>query len=172
MENSISQKNWYMVLIKGIIMILLAILVFASPEAALLTYALWIGFGFAIAGVVLIIQGISARKVLDNWGWTVFEGVIDVFFGYILMANPALTASILPFLVGFWAAFYGLFLIVDSFSGTGKGMMKFLGGILIFILANVVMFNPLMGGLTLAIWFAFILLIVGIYNVVISFSLK
>ena len=171
MENAIS-KNWYMILIKGIIMILLALLIFMSPGVALLTYALWIGIGYVIAGVVIIITGFSARKESDNWGWKVLEGVIDLFFGYILMANPEITAAILPFIIGFWAAFYGIYLFLDSFSGKGNGMMKLIAGILIFILANVIMFNPLLAGMTMAVWFAIILFVVGISNVIFSFQIK
>jgi len=171
MEDSIS-KNWYMVLLKGIIMILLGILIFMSPADALLTYAIWIGIGFSIAGVIRIIQGFSAKGTLDSWGWLVLEGVLDLFVGFILMAHPALTASILPFLIGFWAAFYGLFLIVDAFSGTGSMGMKLIAGILILILGTMILFNPIAAGMTVAVWIGIILLFVGIYNVIISFSLK
>jgi len=171
MENSIS-KNWYMVLLKGIIMILLAILIFMSPADALLTYAIWIGIGFSIAGILRIIQGFSAKGVLDNWGWLVLEGVLDIFVGFTLMAHPALTASILPFLIGFWAAFYGLFLIVDAFSGDGSMGMKLIAGIIILILGTMILFNPVAAGMTVAIWIGIILLFVGIYNVAASFSLK
>lgn len=170
MENSIS-KNWYMILIKGIIMILLAILMFVSPEGALLTYAVFIGIGFIVAGIVRIFQGFSAKGV-DNWGWIVFEGALDLIVGFILVAHPALTASILPFIIGFWATFYGVFLFVDGFSGDGDAFLKIIGGILIFILGLAIMFNPILFGMTLVIWIGIVLLIVGIYNVIIAFSVK
>ena len=171
MENQIS-KYWYLTLIKGIIMVLLAVLLFNSPADSLLVYVLYIGIGFIIAGIAIIAQGISAKGVLDNWGWVVFGGVMDIFLGYILMAHPALTVSVLPIMIGFWAAFYGIFLIIDSFSGTGGGLLKIIFGILILIMANTIIFNPVAFGLTMAIWLGIILLIAGIYNVFISFQMK
>ena len=171
MEKQVS-TNWYMVLIKGIIMVLLALLIFNSPGGAMLTYVLYIGIGFIIAGVVRIVQGFSAKGALDKWGWIVFEGVMDIFLGYILMAHPGLTVSILPIMIGFWAAFYGLFLVVDAFSGTGGMGIKLISGILIFILANMIIFNPVSFGLTMAIWIGVMLMIAGIYNIIVSFSLK
>ena len=171
MEKQIS-KNWYMALIKGIIMVLLAVLMFMSPADTLLAYVLYIGIGFIISGIVLIVQGISVKDALDNWGWIVFEGLMDIFLGYILMAHPDLTVAILPIMIGFWGAFYGILLIVDSFSGTGSAGLKIISGILIVILANIIMFNPLAFGLTLAIWLGVILLFAGIYNIINSFSLK
>jgi uncharacterized membrane protein HdeD (DUF308 family) len=171
METQIS-KYWYLVLIKGIIMILLAMLIFMSPAGAMLTYVLYIGIGFIIAGIVRIVQGISAKGELTSWGSIVFEGVMDLILGYILLAHPGLTLTILPFMIGFWGAFYGVFLVIDAFSGTGSMGLKIISGILIFILANMIMFNPISFGLTLAIWIGVMLLFAGIYNIIVSFSLK
>jgi uncharacterized membrane protein HdeD (DUF308 family) len=171
MEKQIS-KNWYWVLIRGIIMVILAVLIFSSPADALLAYVLYMGIGFIIVGIIRIVEGIGAKGTVDNWGWIVFGGVIDLFLGYILIAHPDVTLSVLPFIIGFWAAFYGLYLIIDAFSGSGSAALKIISGILVFILANVIMFNPIAFGMTLAIWIGVILLFVGIYNVIISFSIK
>ena len=171
MENSIS-KNWYMLLIKGIIMILLAILIFMSPGGALLASVLYLGIGLTIAGIVRIVQGFQAKGIMDNWGWIVLEGVIDIIAGFILMANPDVSAAVLPFIIGFWATFYGFYLIIDAFSGTGSMGMKIIAGILTVIIGFTIMYNPVMMGMTLAVWIGILLLIVGIFNVFASFSLK
>ncbi|RLD44149.1 MAG: hypothetical protein DRI89_03570 [Bacteroidetes bacterium] len=171
MENQVS-SNWYMVLIKGIIMILLAILILSSPGGALIALGLWIGIGLFITGGVEIYRGFALRAVNPNWGWTVFGGVLDLFLGYILMANPLVTAEVLPFVFGFWAAFYGIYLIIDAFSADGNKGMKIISGILILLFANIIMFNPLFAGMTLALWVGIMILVAGIYNVIFSFSLK
>ena len=171
MENAKS-TNWYMLLIKGIIMILLSILVFASPADALLTYVLYIGIGLIVTGIVSIVQGFQAKGLDDQWGWTVLGGVLDIVLGFILIANPVLTAAILPFVFGFWAVFFGFSLFISAFAGTGGGVLKFLAGILTVIVGFGIMFNPVLGGLTLAVWVGVILLIVGIYSVIASFSLR
>jgi len=171
MENQVS-SNWYMVLMKGIIMILLAILILSNPGGALIALGLWIGIGLFITGIVEIYRGIALKKVATNWGWTVFGGVLDLFLGYILMANPLVTAEVLPFVFGFWAAFYGIYLIIDAFAEAGNRGVKIITGILILLFANVIMFNPLFAGMTLAIWVGIMILVAGIYNVIFSFSLK
>ena len=171
MEKQIT-TNWYMVLIKGIIMILLAIMILNSPGGALLAFALYIGIGLLFTGGLLIYQGFASKKTNTNWGWSVFEGLLDIFLGYILLANPLLTAEVLPFVLGFWAVFYGILLIISSFSGTGNGLTKIVSGILIIIIGNVIMHNPVFAGLSLAIWVGILLLIAGIFNVIASFSLK
>ena len=102
MENQIA-KNWYLVLFKGIILILLAVLIFQSPADALLAYVLYLGIGFIIAGVVRIIQSFSSKGVVNSWGSIVFESVMDLILGYILIAHPEMTVALLPFILGFWA---------------------------------------------------------------------
>ena len=171
MENE-SNSKWYLQLLKGLLLILLAVLVFMSPAGALLAWAIYIGIGMIISGIFILIFGFSGRGVDDSWGWRVFEGLIDIFLGFILLANPEVTASVLPFVVGFWGAFYGIMLFVDAFSGTGAGGIKFISGVLLFLLSTVIMFNPVFGGLTIATWFGIILLTAGIYNVIFSFSSK
>jgi uncharacterized membrane protein HdeD (DUF308 family) len=171
MENKIS-KYWYMVLLKGIIMVLLAILILASPADALLDIAVWLGIGMLITGIVVIVQGASLRKVISGWGWRILEGCLDILFGFILMANPLVTAEVLPFLVGFWAAFYGVLLVIDSIAEPGNRFVKIVSGILIIVMAIAIMFNPLLAGMTMAVWIGITLLIIGFYNIINSFSLK
>lgn len=167
-----SNKNWYWFLIKGIIMILLALLIFQNPGGSLLAIALYIGLGFLVTGIIIIFQGFLVRKLFPNWGWRVFEGVLDLILGFILIAHPALTASVLPFIIGFWGAIYGFYLAIDGFSGDRNAVVKAIAGILMLILSFIVMFNPIFAGLTLVIWVGVILLIGGIYNFVGSFSMR
>ncbi len=171
MENQIT-SNWYMVLIKGILMILLAFLVFSSPGGALLTYVMYIGIALLITGFMILYRGISSRKDNPKWGWVVFEGLLDILLGYVLLSNPLVTAAVLPFVFGFWAVFYGALLFITSFSATENKTMKILSGLLLFLIGAMIMRNPIFAGMSLAIWVAVLLLIAGIYNVIISFSLK
>ncbi len=153
-------------------MILLALMVLSSPGDALLAFALYIGIGLFLTGIIMVIRGFSLKKESTNWGWIVFEGFFDIFLGYILLANPLVTAEVLPFVFGFWAVFYGILLIIHSFSAKDNKMVKILSGIFIIIIGNIIMHNPLFIGMSLAIWAGVLLLVVGIYNVIASFSLK
>ena len=171
MENVIL-KTRTMLLIKGLIMFLLAALILMNPAEALLSYAVYIGIGAMLAGILVLFKSISSRKEVKAWGWGALEGLLDLFVGYILLSNPGLTAEVLPFIIGLWAVFYGIMLIIDAFSGNGSLMLKLIAGILVIIVANIMITNPLTAGMSLAVWVAVILLISGIYNIVIYFSTK
>ncbi|MBW1836587.1 MAG: DUF308 domain-containing protein [Deltaproteobacteria bacterium] len=129
-----------------------------------------------ITGIVLIIAAISARKDMDNWGWRLAEGILDALFGIMLLANPGITAAVIPFLIGFWAFFYGILLFVDSFGSKKAGYknwwLELIAGILTVIFGYIIAFNPVISVLTITVLIGISLLIVGIYNVVLSFDIK
>ena len=153
-------------------MLLLAQLIFQSLAGALVTYALYIGIGFIITGLFEVFGGIASRKENDNWGWNVFGGVIDVVVGYVLLAHPALTAEMIPFIIAFWGSFYGFFLVIDSFATKGNFAIKFVSGLLLILFSSALMFNPLAAGMSIAIWVAILLVVAGIYNIFLSFKIK
>jgi uncharacterized membrane protein HdeD (DUF308 family) len=164
--------TWYLPLIKGIIMILLAIMIFSSPAGALVAWAFYIGIGFVFTGMVLIYHGFAGRGIEENWTWRVLEGLLDMFIGFMLMVNPLVTASILPFLFGLWGAFYGIALFIDAFSHKENKLVKLISAVVIFWISSLIMFNPLLFGITIAIWVAIIFLVAGLFNVILAFSLK
>ncbi len=167
-----SIPTWYLPLIKGFVMILLAVMIFASPAGALIAWAFYIGIGFVLTGMVLIYQGFAGREAEENWTWKIFEGLLDMFIGFMLMVNPLVTASIIPFLFGLWGAFYGIALFIDAFAHSDHKIVKFVASLLVFWISTFIMFNPLLFGISIAIWIAVILLIVGIYSVILAFNLK
>lgn len=169
-------KYWWLILVKGIILILLAIYVFSYPAGALLGLALYIGISLLLTGFLLIVTSISNRKVDDQWGWRLAEGIIDVFFAFILLSSPALTATTFPFVVGFWMIFYGIMLFSRSFEikkmGDDSWWMSLIGGILVVIFGYFIMSNILIGEMAITYWIGFGFMLVGLINVFASFKIK
>ena len=169
-------KNWWLVLIKGIILIILAFVVFRHPVGTLVGITFYIGMGLLLTGIVLIIAAVAARNDIENWGWRLAEGILDALIGIMLLANPGITAAVIPFLIGFWAIFYGILLLADSFgskkSGYKNWWFELIAGILTVIFGYIIAFNPVISLLTITTLIGISLLIVGIFNVVLSFDIK
>lgn len=165
-------KNWWLVLLKGVILILLAFLVFSNPMGTLLGLSLFLGIGILITGVIIVIIALAAKNEMENWGWKLAEGILDIVFGFMLMANPEITAVVIPFMIGFWAIFYGILITIGAFSLKKLDWKLLIFGILTILLGNVIMFNPIFMGITLSIWIGITLLVAGIYNVVYSLDIK
>ena len=171
-----TMNNWWLVLIKGVILVILAIFVFRHPVSALVGLALYVGITLLITGITLVIAALSFRKVSDNWGWRLAEGLMDILFAFVLLSNPGVTAAVFPFIIGFWIIIYGIIFIADSFNDKKEGAtdwwMGLIGGILGVMLGYFVTSNPLAGAFTVTIWIGLGFLILGIVNIFASLRLK
>lgn len=169
-------KYWWMILIKGILLILLSLFIFNHPVNALIGLALYIGISLLITGFVILIAAIADRKANDNWGWQLIEGILDIVFGFVLLTNPDITAAVFPFIVGFWMIVYGIILFAGSFSAKKEGdtswWMNLLGGVLTIIFGYFIMTNMLVGAIAITIWLAIGILLFGIINISIALRMR
>jgi uncharacterized membrane protein HdeD (DUF308 family) len=134
--------------------------------------SLFLGLGLLLTGIVISIMALAGKKEMDNWGWKLAEGLLDILFGFILIANPEITAVIIPFLIGFWAIFYGILFIAGAFSTEKFNWALLIGGVLTVIFGNIILFNPIIFGITISIWIGITLLVTGIANIVLAFDIK
>ena len=169
-------ENWWMPLVKGIILLILSILVFGNPEGTILGVSLYISFALLFTGTMLTISAISLRSKINNWGWRLAEGLIDIFIGFILFSNPALTALLVSFMIGFWFMFYGITSLSDSFglkdAKVSNWWVGLLWGILSIIFGFWIMFRPFAGVITIVTLLGTFFMIAGFFNIIFSLVLR
>lgn len=169
-------KYWWLILLKGIILIGLAIFIFNNPIGTLVGLALYIGISLMITGLFLIIIALTARKVDENWGWKLSEGLVDIIIALILLSNPELTAATFPFVVGFWIIFYGITLFTGSFSARKSGdknwWVNLLGGVLNVIFGYIIMNNMFAGAFAITVWIGIGVLVFGAANISIALRMR
>ncbi|UXE67180.1 MAG: DUF308 domain-containing protein [Chryseotalea sp. WA131a] len=104
------------------------------------------------------------------------SGVVDLLFGMWLISSPLVSMAVLPFFVGFM-------LLFRSFTAIGFAIdLKSLGvkewrwllalGILGMLFSFILLWNPLLAGLTIVIWTALGFITLGVYRIFLSFKLK
>jgi uncharacterized membrane protein HdeD (DUF308 family) len=169
-------KLWWVTLLRGIILVLLAFFVFRHPVNALIGVAIYIGISLLVTGLIQTGVSIGFRNTFPNWGWILAGGLIDIVFGFALLSNPALTASTLPFVVGFWIIISGIMSFADAFQSRKEGNslwgLGMLGGVLSVLIGYFIMSNLLVGALAITTWMGIGFAIAGIVNIVIGFKLK
>jgi len=170
------QKLWWITLLRGIILLMLAFFVFRHPANALIGVAIYIGVSLLFTGILQTGASIGFRESFPNWGWILAGGLLDIVFGFVLLSNPALTAATLPFVIGFWIIISGIMSFADSFQSKKEGNslwgLSMLGGVLSVIVGYFIMSNIIVGALTITTWMGIGFLIIGIVNIVIGFNLK
>ncbi len=169
-------KNWWLMLLKGIVLIILSFFVFKHPVGTLVGLAVFIGIALLLTGIFLIIASLMVSKYDDNWGWRLTEGIIDVIFAIVLLSNPGITAAVFPFIIGFWMMVYGVMIFSGSFKDKKEGdcnwWLGLLGGILTVVFGWFVMTDLLAGAVAITFWIGLGLLILGIVNIALSLRLK
>ena len=169
-------KYWWLTLLKGIVLIALAFFTFNHPTGALVGLALYIGIALMVTGFSITFAAISNHDSDDQWGWRLTEGIIDVLLASILLSNPEITATTIPFIIGFWMIFYGVMLFAGSFGlkkvGYNGWWVTLLGGILTVFVGYVIMNNLFAGIFAITFWMGCGILLFGLANISMAFQIK
>ncbi len=169
-------KYWYIPLIVGIIFSLTGIYTLFSPLESYLTLSVLFSLSFLLSGISEIIFSVSNRKEIDNWGWTLTFGIVTTLFGVLLLANPHISITTLPFYIGVVVLFRSITGIAYALDLKKYGAVEWsslmIVAILGLLLSFILIWNPLFAGLTLVIWTGMALISAGIYSIYLSFKLK
>jgi len=169
-------KNWWILLIFGILFVIAGIWVFQTPGESYVALSMLFAFTFLLSGIGGIIFALSNRDTLEGWGWQLAGGILELLLGIALFARPAVTMVVLPLYFGFWLMFRGILTIAFSvelkkYEVPNWGWMLALG-IILAILSVVVLLNPLYGVSMLVTLTGFAFLMMGITNILISLRLR
>ena len=106
-------RNWWLLLLRGVLAIIFAIVVFAEPGIAL--YALVLAFGLwaGLDGLFAFGAGLGPN-VHHRWVF-LLEGVVGVAAAILTFLYPGITALVLLFVIAWWALVTGVLEIVAAF---------------------------------------------------------
>src|SRR6476646_1080143 len=113
---TIAAKYWWVILVRGIILILLGMAMLIWPKQSLWVFAIIFvvylfvdGIWALLAGISGIAGGLALRKHPGSgWGWFVTWGALALLFGIIVLFNPAALLVSLLWLVAIWAILAGI----------------------------------------------------------------
>jgi len=107
-------RNWWVLLLRGIVAILFGALTFLQPGISLASLLLLFG-AYALAdGVLAAWTAITHRKDRENWWVLLLEGLVGIGVGALALIKPGLTALALLFYIAIWAITTGVLEIVAA----------------------------------------------------------
>lgn len=165
-------KNWWALTIKGVLAIIFGLIIFLTPQIGAVALAYYFGFLALFAGMFMIVAAFVHRSSNQNWGWWLFEGILDILLGIIVLAYPVMTIAIFVIFVGVWAIFMGAAQIINFFTVSNGKWLFLLSGIISVIFGILLILNPLFGALSLTIFIGAFVTIYGIFAVMLSFRIK
>ena len=172
---SVANAVWWLVLLRGILLVIFGIIALVSPGIALLALVWVFGLFAILEGIAAVVIGIRSRGE-PQWVWTIVQGVVSVLAGIIALIWPGLTALALLFVIAFWAIVLGIGEIGGAFASRRNGSTSWgwtlAAGLLNVIFGVLLLIWPAGGILTL-IWLVGIFALAGgIVLVVLAFKVR
>ncbi len=163
MNNSLN-KSGGIELLKGLIAIILAIIVFSNPAKALVTLATWLGVLALIVGAVMIFMALWKKR--GSWQMLLAQGIFNAILGLLVVAYPRGSAGLVIFIAGIWITVFGIIQLFAYMQAKevlpGKSLIL-LSALLSLLVGVLLMFNPFEGAVMVTV-------ILGIYAVIIGVS--
>jgi uncharacterized membrane protein HdeD (DUF308 family) len=168
-------RNWWLVVLRGILAILFGVLAFAWPAVTWLTLIVMFGVYAIVDGLVAIITGLSRTKDSPRWWAFLLEGLLGIGAGIAALILPELTTLILIYMIAIWAVITGILEIVAAVRLRDEIENEWvlgLSGFVSMVLGILLFLQPAAGGLAIIWTIAGYALIFGILLVILGFRLK
>ncbi|CAH2604250.1 HdeD family acid-resistance protein [Rhodovastum atsumiense] len=167
-------RNWWALVLRGIVAILFALLAFAAPGVVAGSLVLILGIYLLADGVFGIVAAIRAINRQERWGLLLLEGIADLGLGLVAIFLPVLTLVVWIWALAAWAIVTGVLMLVSALrldSGHGNWLMG-LGGVVSVIWGGLLLFCPITGALALTIWLGAYALLFGISMIALGLRLR
>ncbi len=168
-------KHWYLLTLRGLLIILMGIFAFLEPSEGNHTFARIFELFALISGLLMIQIALMNRNQV-NWQWTLTNGLMDFFVGIMLYILPDFTMSNMIVIIALWLLYTGVLHFGEAFilikDNIRNWWFELLSGILFGFMGII-----LMAAITSQEQEIFILLgifasITGVFVVLSSFILK
>lgn len=167
-------RNWWVVLIRGLMGILFGLVTFLAPALSLAALVIvWGAYAFA-DGVFAIISGVR-RRGADRWWLLLLEGAVGIAAGIVTLLWPGITALALLYLIAAWALITGALEIAAAIrlrkAITGEWLLA-LSGVASIALGVMLALFPGPGALAVVIWIGAYAFVFGALLIGLSFRLR
>ena len=107
-------NHWWVILLRGIVSVIFAVLAFAWPGATLLALVfVWGAYAVVDGAFALYLTFLAARQERRWWPF-LLEGLAGIGAGIVAFAVPGITALVLLYLIAAWAILTGIVEIVAA----------------------------------------------------------
>jgi uncharacterized membrane protein HdeD (DUF308 family) len=164
-------KKWWVLLIRGILLIIIGLLSFVNP----LVWVTFVGIYMLIDGMSMLFSGFGDEPPGQSRWPLIILGVLGLLAGVIILWNPGLGGLTLTWVIAAWAIVGGILTVISAIrlrEEIDNEWWLVLSGILAIIFGILVFTNVLAGILTIAWVFGVFAIAVGILSIVLAFRVR
>ena len=172
---TILSRNWWVLLLRGLIAIVFGVLVWFQPGISLVALVLLFGAYTLADGILGIWTAVTGRKEHEHWWVLLLWGLIGVGVGILTFLVPGVTALALLFYIAIWAIATGVLEIVAAIrlrrEITGEWLL-IVGGLASVVFGVLLMARPAAGALALLWLIGTYAVIFGVLLVILAFKAR
>ncbi len=168
-------RNWWVLLLRGILAVLFGVLAYFQPGISLAALVLLFGAYSMVDGVLAVWTAISGRQARANWWVLLLEGLVGVGIGVLTLFAPGVTTLALLFYIAVWAIATGVLEIVAAVRLRKEiegELWLILGGLASVLFGGLLLTRPGAGALAVVWLIATYALLFGVILIVLAFKAR
>jgi uncharacterized membrane protein HdeD (DUF308 family) len=170
MENILA-RHWGWMALRGVVAVIFGVLTLMNPATTLALLVLLFGSYALVDGIFAVVAAITSRKLEGHWLALLIGGLGGIVIGVCTFFWPGITATLLLYLVAFWALFVGFSEIGAAIrfrkTITGEWILA-LAGVASVALGLFLLSRPALGAVALVLWIGWYALFSGILLIVLG----
>ena len=173
MIEAISSK-WWMFLLRGLAAILVAVVAFAQPGAALIGLVLVLGFYAFIAGALILAAGVVGVGG-DRWWAVILEGLLGIAIALLIWSWPLESTVAFVYFIASWLIVSGVVQVAAGIrlrDFIPNEWLYIVSGIFSIVFGAWVFRYPAQGLIATAFLFGWYFALFGIAQTVLAFRLR
>ena len=174
MENVLA-RNWAWVTLRGVITLLFGVIAIWYPALTLATLVFLFGAYAFVDGILAIVTAVANRDRQPHWVALLVGGLAGVPLGVGTFLMPAITATVLLYLIAAWSVVIGITQIA-----TGVRLRKIMHGEWLLIVAGVLsvalgaflVARPAIGALAVVVWIGVYAVVTGVVQIALALRVR
>lgn len=106
-------RNWWLILLRGVLAVIFGLLTFVWPGITLLTLVALYGAFALLDGIFALTAAVTKGAPEPRW-WLALVGLLGIAAGVATLLWPQITGMVLLFFIAGWAIASGVFQIVGA----------------------------------------------------------
>ncbi len=168
-------RNWWILIVRGILAILFGLAAFLWPGITFLVLVLFFGAYAFVDGLFAVVSGLSHMGDSRRWWVFVLEGLAGMAVGILTYIWPQAASLALLYVIASWAIVTGVLEIVAAIRLRREIQNEWLlalGGAASIIMGLILVVQPAVGGLALIWAMGGYALFFGLMLILLGFRLK
>ncbi len=167
-------RNWWLVVLRGVLAILFGAIALFAPVAAMLSLALVFAIYLVVDGIVGIAASVRAARREERWMLLLAQGVLNIVVGVLVFLFPVGAVLAFVFVTAFWAVLSGALMVAAAYklAATHGRWWLALGGIVSIVFGILLAASPVIGAVVLTWWIGAYAVVFGVLLIAFGIHLR